>query len=323
MPLFSRQTLILPALLTLWTAPLFASLQLTLLDEANLKVTFSSDANTLLHDKPLVGTLEIITKAHEEAILPELQDRFRGFAFVENFSAGRIEANGRAQAQWRFQLTPKADGPWSLRPFVLRIKNKRTGAEHDYLTAMVHFPEPPPLPIATGAPEVNLTPEWVAPGWRTISLWFLLILLAVGCISLIRPCFKRIRRILHERTLSPEERAKLELDRLLAEGLLAQGQFKRFFYGLTGVVRRYFERGYALRATRQTSQEFLNSLAKERRISAEERATLAQFLTAADAIKFAGVTSTATEAEAATRHVQNLLAQAAAHRQEAPEAPQA
>jgi hypothetical protein len=147
-------------------------------------------------------------------------------------------------------------------------------------------------------------------------VWVLWALLAVGAIVVAIPLIHRIRRTLHERTLSPEARAQLELNRLLAENLLAQGQFKRFYYGLTGVVRRYFERGYALRATRQTTQEFLSVIANDARVSAAERAALEQFLNAADAIKFAGIAATAVEAESATNHVRSLIAEAAEHRQQ-------
>ena len=297
------------------TLPLCA-FQLTVLEETDLTVIFRSDAETLAYDRPTVGTLEITTKAHEEVILPELQARFRGFAFVENFAAGRVEANGKAKAQWRFQLTPNGVGPWQLRPFVLQIKNKRTGITRSCLTQPITFPAPPALPAASGEPETALEPEWVAPGWRTIRWWVLFTLLGIGCCALIRPCIKHIRRIRHERSLSPEERAKLDLARLLEQGLLEQGQFKRFFYGLSNVVRCYFERAHGLRATRQTSQEFLNSIADDSRISAAERAALAQFLTSADAIKFADIASSRTEAETATQHVRTLLEQAAAHRLE-------
>ena len=173
------------------------------------------------------------------------------------------------------------------------------------------------MAVATGAIEAELEPEWVAPGWRTIGSWVLITGGIIGALAALWPLMRRIRRTLHERTLSPEARAKLKLDRLLAENLLAQGQFKRFYYGLTGVVRRYFERGYALRATRQTTQEFLAAIAADARVSVEERAALAQFLTAADAIKFAGIDATVAEAEAATRHVTTLLQEAAAHRLQA------
>lgn len=291
-----------------------AAMRLPILEEEALAVVFTAEDETLSYETPLVGTLEVVSRAVEEATIPDLRERFRGFAIVEDFAAGRTEAVGKAQSRWRFRLTPDAVGPWTLRPFVFTVKNLRTGAVTKHLTRPVTFPPPPPLPPATGEPEANLEPEWVAPGWQTIAMWSLWILLAIGAVLALIPLCRRIRRVLHERTLSPEARARLELDRLLAENLLAQGQFKRFYYGLTGVVRRYFERGYALRATRQTTQEFLSAVAGDARVSAEEREALAQFLTAADAVKFAGIAASATEAEAATRHVGALLEQAAANR---------
>ncbi len=294
-----------------------AAIRLSLLDEtAPFKAVFVSNADTLSHTEPLVGTLEVTAPSTLDVEIPDLQERFRGFTFVEDFAVGRTEAAGKAQKRWRFRLTPSAEGPWALRPFVLKAKNLRTGESTSYLTQLVTFPAPLALPPATGEPEVNLSPEWVAPGWQTIGVWVLWALLAVGAIVAAVPLIRRIRRTLHERTLSPEARAQLELNRLLAENLLAQGQFKRFYYGLTGVVRRYFERGYALRATRQTTQEFLSVIANDARVSAAERAALEQFLNAADAIKFAGIAATAIEAESATNHVRALLAEAAEHRQQ-------
>lgn len=295
-------------------ASLRAEMRLTLFDANTTQAVFVSASDTLSHEAPLIGTIEVTSNATDEVLLPDLRDRFQGFTYMEDFAAGRTEAAGKARARWRFRLTPGAEGPWCLRPFVLTIKNLRTGAEQTHLTQRLEFPAPPPLPAASGAPEATLEPEWVAPGWKTISLWALLTLAGIALLTALWPLCRRLRRTLHERTLSPEARARLELDRLLAENLVAQGQFKRFYYGLTGVVRRYFERGYALRATRQTTQEFLTAIAADTRVSTEERDALAQFLTAADAIKFAGIDATASEAEAATRHVSTLLEQAATKR---------
>lgn len=295
-------------------ASLRAEMRLTLFDANTTQAVFVSASDTLSHEAPLIGTIEVTSNATDEVLLPDLRDRFQGFTYMEDFAAGRTEAAGKARARWRFRLTPGAEGPWCLRPFVLTIKNLRTGAEQTHLTQRLEFPAPPPLPAASGAPEATLEPEWVAPGWKTISLWALLTLAGIALLTALWPLCRRLRRTLHERTLSPEARARLELDRLLAENLVAQGQFKRFYYGLTGVVRRYFERGYALRATRQTTQEFLTAIAADTRVSSEERDALAQFLTAADAIKFAGIDATASEAEAATRHVSTLLEQAATKR---------
>lgn len=306
---------LLPIVLVASTLSLHAALTLPLYQDETVHLVFRSDAEALSYSKPLIGTLKAVCRDNETVVLPNLQARFKGFCLVDDFAAGETVSNGKTIAQWRFRLTPEAIAPWQLTPFVFTIKNRHTGETRDGLTRLVTFPTPPDLPMATGTPEADLAPEWVAPGWATIRWWLLMALGVIALIAATFPLLKRLKRVLHERTLSPEERAALELARLLAEGLLAQGQHQRFYYGLTNVVRRYFERAYALRATRQTTQEFLNGAAKDERITAEERAALTQFLTLADKIKFAGLVSTTAEAEAATDTVRELLAQAATHRQ--------
>ena len=303
-----------------------AGMRLPLLGEGQgaeaVAAAFVAEADALSHEAPLVGTLEVETPAALTAELPDLRDRLRGFAVVEAFPAGRTEADGRARAAWRLRLTPGPEGPWRLMPFVITLRDARTGATRQALTHAILFPEPPPLPEAEGSPECDPAPQWIAPGWRTFGLWALWALLAAAALAALWPLLRRARRALRERTLSPEERARLELGRLLAEGLLAQGRVKRFYYGLTGVVRRYFERAHALRATRQTTQEFLAGLAAEPSVGQDSRDALAAFLAAADRVKFADVAGSAAEAEAAAGAARALIeADAERLRGLAPDAP--
>lgn len=310
---------LVPCLLLFVVFLLLCGFRLPLLEKDDVSAAFVSEDVRVDYAQPLVGTLEVISRAQDEARLPDLRERFCGFRLVEDFEAGRTEVEGRARAVWRFRLTPSGEGPWRLRPFVLTLCDTRTGESRRFLTRAVNFPVPLPLPEAGGAPECDLQPEWVAPGWRTFGLWGFCAAGAMVLLWALIALLRRVRRSLHERTLSPEARAQLELDRLLAEGLLAQGKVKRFYFGLTGVVRRYFERACALRATRQTTQEFLAGLTEDMRFGVHERAALSDFLTAADRIKFAGISATTEEATASTAaaraliatHAQTMAAQAA------------
>ena len=306
----TRWRFILPGVLAAQLASLPASagaMRLPLFDEAGRTAVFVADDETVRYEAPLVGTIEVTTPANVEARLPELRPHLRGFSIVEAFEAGRTEAGSKARARWRLRLTPGGEGPWRLMPFVLTFRDVRTGAQQTVLTRAVDFPAPPALPAASGAPECDLEPEWVAPGWRTIGLWAGCAAALAALLAAAIPLARRARRALHERTLSPEVRARLELDRLLAEGLLARRLFKPFYFGLTGVIRRYFERGYALRATRQTTEEFLASLSGEARIGQAAREALAAFLNAADRVKFAGVEASKAEAEAAVRRAREFI----------------
>ncbi len=278
----------------------FCGFRLPVVNEGELKAEFVSSEERLAYDAPLIGTLEVTSRAQDAITLPNLTERFRGFTVVEDFEAGSREAAGKRRSTWRFRLTPAGSGPYRLMPFVMEVRDTRTGTRREVLTQAINFPEPMPLPAASGTPECDLTPEWVAPSWQTIALWVLSTVGGIIALIALIPLFRRVHRTIKERQLSPEERAKLELARLLAEGLLEQGRFKPFFFGLTGVVRRYYERSYGLRATRQTTEEFLRALTADPRFTDEERTSLSNFLSAADRIKFAGQATTREEADAAT-----------------------
>ena len=298
---------LLALLLAAALCPGLRAMELPLLDEGGVKATLTAEADALSREAPLLATLRLETPAAETPTLPDLRDRLRGFTLVEDFPEGHQEAAGRAQTRWRLRLTPAPEGPWRILPMALTLRDRQTGATRQLATRAADFPPPPPLPAAHGAPEVDLSPLWLPPTWRDLGLWALAAALAAGLAAALLPLLRRLRRALRERALSPEERARLELARLLAEGLPAQGRLKRFYYALTGVVRRYFERAHALRATRQTTEEFLAGLAQAPGVPQASKDALAAFLQAADRVKYAGAEATPAQAEASAQAAGALI----------------
>lgn len=299
--------LLVGAALLFGAVPLRA-FEATLLDAPDCSAVFSSEADRLAYGRPLEASVRVVTPEGTEAELPDIRTRLTGFATVEEFAEAAEEADGRVAKTWRFRFAPEAEGPWKLRPFVIRVRDRQTGAEKAFATQPMRFPEPEPLPAAAGEPEGEPKPVWIAPGWQTMLIWTVPALTGVILILLLLPLLRRGARALRERALPPEERARLELDRLLGQGLIAQGAFNRFYTELTGVVRRYFERSHNLRATRQTTPEFLAGLAADPGFDEERRAVLSAFLGAADRIKFAGVEGSAAEAEGATATARTAIA---------------
>ncbi|MEG1480525.1 MAG: hypothetical protein RSD41_05940 [Kiritimatiellia bacterium] len=300
--------------LFLFGSSAFAEMRLPLFEDATVSAQFVSEMDRVSYEVPFLGSIEVTTRSQETVTFSDLRERLRGFVSVEEFEEGRVEAAGKACQTWRLRLVPSGEGPWRLMPFVLRLRDSSTGVLREVVTHALTFPAPLPLPVAAGVPECALEPERIGIGWRTMAVWSLWGIGAMGVIFACLPLFRRLRRTLHERTLSPEERARLELERLMGQGLLAQGAYKRFYSELTGVVRRYFERGYAIRASRQTTQEFLARLATDARFGAEIRAVLADFLGAADRVKFAGVAASSEEATAAASLARDTIETDAARR---------
>ncbi len=106
------------------------------------------------------------------------------------------------------------------------------------------------------------------PSWA----WAILAVAVVAAVMLLR----RRRRIQPEtyvprKILTAEELANMELDKLVASGL-AETDVKQFFIELTGIVRRYIERTTYIRASEQTTEEFLREFSRRSPLSLRERA---------------------------------------------------
>ncbi|MHC5544195.1 hypothetical protein ACYOEI_38700, partial [Singulisphaera rosea] len=85
-----------------------------------------------------------------------------------------------------------------------------------------------------------------------------------------------------------EEIAHEDLAQLLAEDLPGRGLVKQIYLRLTGIVRRYVEDTTGIHAPEQTTEEFLRDMRSKEAFPPERSARLAEFLEAADLVKYAG-----------------------------------
>ncbi len=97
----------------------------------------------------------------------------------------------------------------------------------------------------------------------------------------------------------PEVWALRALARLEAAGLIESGRAKQYYYSLSEIVRVYIERKFALAAPEMTTQEFLTTLARNRRALPYDADRLRDFLEACDLVKYAALAPRAIEAEQA------------------------
>lgn len=89
----------------------------------------------------------------------------------------------------------------------------------------------------------------------------------------------------------PEAIALQELDRLLADNLLAAGAIKLFHLRISDILRHYLENRFGLQAPERTTEEFLLELSRgkspESSLLGSHKTLLADFLTQCDLVKFA------------------------------------
>lgn len=244
------------------------------------------------HD--LLVTLRVSAPDGLNVTLPDLRDRFRGFKVADGFTREPVSANGITRFEQRWRLIPDLLRTYRLAPFSIEVRDRRmvANAPYTFATRPVVFPSEPPPDTVTGAPEVSPKPFWIPPTPRMIAGWIGFLLLVAGLAAALLWGLTLLSRHVHERRLSPRERAFAELDRLLHRHLIDKRLYKDFYIELTMVVRRYIERAHAIHAPEQTTQEFLEAAMHHPHFTLETLMRLKLFLESADLVKFAGQEAT-------------------------------
>lgn len=112
-----------------------------------------------------------------------------------------------------------------------------------------------------------------------------------------------------------------ELERLRGRHLTDAGLFKDYYSALSGIVRAYLERRFALRAPEMTTEEFLLTSARGGSLRSTHRGLLGEFLVESDLVKFARHVPTLDDSErawAAARRFVDETATAGARETHAP-----
>jgi hypothetical protein len=142
----------------------------------------------------------------------------------------------------------------------------------------------PPPQIKDIAPPIDVFPY---PMWMTAGAAIFL----VGALAAVAFLFFRWRK--KRPTPPPPTPREIALGKLQAAGAqIAAVEPYAFSILVSDILRVFVSDQYQLRATRQTSPEFLNLVAGSPRFSDHEKALLANFLERCDLIKFAHIHAT-------------------------------
>ncbi|MCX7826860.1 MAG: hypothetical protein N2689_15075 [Verrucomicrobiae bacterium] len=164
-------------------------------------------------------------------------------------------------------------------------------------------------------PDVAIPlPWWV---WAAAAA-VLLIVVAAGVWLVQRKRRQDAQRVFVPRKNAVEEaRERLEA----ARRLMLAGEVEAFYVEVSDAVRHYIERQFRLRAPEQTTEEFLQDMARAQRLRPSHKELLAEFLTQCDLVKFArfrpGPAAMENALGAATRFVDETVPQEPAREAEA------
>lgn len=124
-------------------------------------------------------------------------------------------------------------------------------------------------------------------GWMLFSIF--VILCAAGILGWVYflKFKKRAQKPAVFVTKEPWEIALEELEALKKQDLPVKGEIKIYYSTLSGIIRRYFEEQFQVRAPEMTTEEFLHSLRTLRKLNDDQQDILKDFLNSCDMVKFA------------------------------------
>jgi hypothetical protein len=103
-----------------------------------------------------------------------------------------------------------------------------------------------------------------------------------------------------------------QLQQLIEDHLIEQGQIREFYFRLSLIVRLYIERRFGLMAPERTTEEFLAEARSDPSLTGSQKDLLGAFLRAADMVKFARHQPEAREIERAFDTARDFVEQTAA-----------
>lgn len=272
-----------------------------------------ADRDTVDPARSLFLTVTMTVPKDVKASVPDLRGRLRGFSLAEDFAEKPVKnADGSVTEKVNWKLVPEpCAAEYKIAPFAVTASPRLLSSRSDegslsFVAGPVYFKNPAARESVTGAfecePEKDLPPlSWKLALIVSAALAALSLVLG-GLWYLLRFAARKVR----EHRMSPIERARAELERLLKKGLPGRGRYKDFYVELTMVVRRYVQRKYGIKAPHLTTEEFLAEIGSSAGFAGNGEA-LGRFLESADMVKFAGVKATPEMADEATDSARGYL----------------
>jgi len=143
-------------------------------------------------------------------------------------------------------------------------------------------------------------PAW----WKQPAGIILIILAALLVISII----VLIIWLKKKKSLSPEQCALRDIERLQPSKCIIRQDFKKFYFALTALVKQYFAKGYAWDVTDKTDDEFVVFLEKQAQHQAFTE-IFKKIIQGAVEVKFANVDVIKSQAEEDWKNVKTFFVQ--------------
>jgi hypothetical protein len=248
-------------------------------------------AKARLSDEPIL-TLTIDCERGVKIDKPPFGEELGSFKIIDSREPLPKTREGREIFERILTIEPTTTGKFTIDPISVTFRDKRPGSDGKPQTVATK-----PLAIEITSSYTKETPSlgdlhaavgplalpWRIPLWCWAIITCAIVLAVVGIVIWRR---RKLEKAAEAAVLSPEELARLELQKLVDSGWM-ETDVKQYFVELTAIVRRYIERTTGIRAPEQTTEEFLREISRVNTFAHEENERLKEFLESADLVKFA------------------------------------
>ncbi len=291
-------------------------------EDQGVKVTLATSTGEVEMVKPVQVTLDVVADPTIQVGIENyghaLTEGDRAFQFRvvrSHEEIAKLTSEGKRRWLFTYDLEFVLPEQYELPPAIVKVAG--TGADAATADAASRELKTDPLPILVKSSTAALTAEdlkkirMLDPRElpRILARWWWVAALAVGGGGLLFLILRRRRAPHAERgiVVPAHEWAYREFARLSADHLVDQGRIQEFFYRISGVVRGYVERRFAVRAPEMTTEEFLETMARDSRFGINDRGEISSFLKECDLVKYARYEASRSECDtvqtAARRYV--------------------
>jgi len=257
-------------------------------------LTIDADKSSMTIAERLNLTITIIVDEDYEVTMPDLTGRLEQFGIIDwHTTQPELLDKNKKRITRTYVLEPFLSGDYTIPPVEAKFYKKSEGEANTHsissseLSIKVNslLPEDmkemklndikPPVPYPTDYRK------------RIIIAGGVLLLAASGILGWLY--YKRRASTVDAQAvmLKPHEIAYRELDELAAENLVEKGEIKPYYQRVSGILRRYIENRFGLRAPEQTTEEFLAGLERDSGLPENFKPLLRAFLRHCDLVKFA------------------------------------
>ncbi len=205
---------------------------------------------------------------------------------IKEVKSFTTQENGKTLEGKNYVITNYTLGEYVIKPFTIQYRKGQGGVEQLktnslYITIQSIEKNKDPNGDIRGVKGVR---KIKGPGWP----WF--VLLGLGAVAAGGWLFywrrkRKAQGASDEPPLTPHDEAYQALSRLQHSDFLQRGQIKLYFFQMSEILRRYFERRYEIRALESTTYELMGEL--KEKINPENLNLITDVLTLCDLVKFA------------------------------------